>query len=369
MSHIHAIATAYCCLIFACERVRDFHRAAQWCEKLKEFSERWSYRMMFSICRTHYASTLIWSGAWAEAEVELEGSIQALETTRPAQAADGFVRLAELRRRQGRLDEAALLLERADSHPFRMLAGHLAILGRAAMALDQNDAATAADLGERFLRTIADEDRMERAAGLELIVRARISLGDHARAERALDEFRTIAGAVNTDAMQGSIRCAEGLAAAAAGDNENAKARFEDAIYTFDRCGAPFEAARARIELAYSLFALGRPEAAELQARDALESFQVLGATVEADRAAALLRELETSTLIETGDTLDLAGLSQREVEVLRLVAQGLSNQEVATRLVLSKHTVHRHISNILTKLDLPSRAAAATYAAQNGLL
>jgi LuxR family maltose regulon positive regulatory protein len=369
MSHIHAIATAYCCLIFACERVRDFHRAAQWCEKLKEFSERWSYRMMFSICRTHYASTLIWSGAWAEAEVELEGSIQALETTRPAQAADGFVRLAELRRRQGRLDEAALLLERADSHPFRMLAGHLAILGRAAMALDQNDAATAADLGERFLRTIADEDRLERAAGLELLVRARISLGDHARAERALDEFRTIAGAVNTDAMQGSIRCAEGLAAAAAGDHENAKTRFEDAIYTFDRCGAPFEAARARIELAYGLFALGRPEAAELQARDALESFQVLGATVEADRAAALLRELETSTLIETGDTLDLAGLSQREVEVLRLVAQGLSNQEVATRLVLSKHTVHRHISNILTKLDLPSRAAAATYAAQNGLL
>jgi LuxR family transcriptional regulator, maltose regulon positive regulatory protein len=75
MSYVDAIATAYCCLIFACERVRDFHRAAQWCERLKEFCERWSYRMMFSICRTHYASTLIWSGAWAEAEGELEGSI------------------------------------------------------------------------------------------------------------------------------------------------------------------------------------------------------------------------------------------------------------------------------------------------------
>lgn len=84
MSHIHAIATTYCCLIFACEGVRDFHRAAQWCEKLKEFCERWSYRMMFSICRTHYASTLMWRGRWAEAEDELVESTRALEPTRPA---------------------------------------------------------------------------------------------------------------------------------------------------------------------------------------------------------------------------------------------------------------------------------------------
>jgi DNA-binding NarL/FixJ family response regulator len=89
-----------------------------------------------------------------------------------------------------------------------------------------------------------------------------------------------------------------------------------------------------------------------------------LGADAEAERAAALLRELES-----VGETLDLAGLSRREVEVLRLVAQGLSNQEIAARLVLSKHTVHRHISNILTKLDLPSRAAAAIYAARHDLL
>jgi LuxR family transcriptional regulator, maltose regulon positive regulatory protein len=364
MSHLYAISMTYCCLIYSCERVRDFHRVAQWCAKLKELCERWSYRMKLSICRTYYASTLIWRGAWTEAEVELEEATGALERTRPAQAADGLVRLAELRRRQGRFEEVALLLEKAASHPFRMLAGHLAILGRAAMALDRGDAATAADLAERFLRAITKEDRLERAVGLEVLLRARLALGAHAEAEKALDELRSIASIVDTEAMRGSGLFADGLVAAAARDYKAAKGYFEDAVYLFGRSDAPFETASARLELARCLFALGQSEAAELQAQDARESFEILGAAAEAERAAALLRELE-----RVSETPDLAGLSRREVEVLRLVAQGLSNQEIAAHLVLSRHTVHRHVSSILAKLALPSRAAAAAYAAQKGLL
>ena len=364
MSNLFAIAMTYCCLIYTCERVRDFNRVAQWCAKLRELCERWSYQMKLSICRTYYASTLIWRGVWAEAEVELEEAIRDLERTRPVQAADGLVRLAELRRRQGRFDDVALLLERADSHPFRMLAGHFAILGHAAMALDQGDAKTAADLAERFLRTIADEDRLDRAVGLEVLLRARLAIGDRAEAEKILAEVRSIASVVDTEAMRGSSRFADGLVTAAGGDHKSAKAHFEDAVYLFDRSGAPFETATARLELARCLFTLGQSEAAELQAQDARESFQILGAAAEAERAATLLRELA-----RVGERLDLAGLSRREVEVLRLVAQGLSNQEIAAQLVLSKHTVHRHISNILAKLDLPSRAAAAIYAARHDLL
>jgi LuxR family maltose regulon positive regulatory protein len=239
LSDIDAIATACCCLMYACERVRDFNRAAQWCEKQKEICERWSYRTMFSICRAHYAGILMWRGAWAEAEVELEASTRALETTRPALAAEGLVTLAELRCRQGRFDEAAMLLERADSRPFRMLAGHLVLHGRAAVALDQDDAETAVDLGERFLRAVAEEDRMERAAGLELLVRAWLALRDHTRAEKALAELRSVASAVDTEAMRGAVRFAEGLVAAASEDYETAKQRFEDAVYLFDRCGGP----------------------------------------------------------------------------------------------------------------------------------
>jgi ATP/maltotriose-dependent transcriptional regulator MalT len=367
MSDIDAIATACCCLMYACARVRDFHRAAQWCEKQKEFCERWSYHTMFSICRAHYAGTLMWRGAWAEAETELEASTRSLEETRPALAAEGLVRLAELRCRQGRFDEAAMLLERANSHPFRMLAGHLVLLGRATMALDREDAGTGAELAEHFLRAVADEDRMDRAAGLELLVRARLALGDLVRAENAMAELCSIASAVDTEAMRGAARFAEGLVAAASEDREAAKRHLEDAAYLFDRCGAPFETARARLELARCLFALGRPDAAELQARNALESFEGLGAAAEVDRAAVLLMAIEPRG--RTGEGLDVAGLSQREVEVLRLVAQGLSDKEVAARLVLSKHTIHRHMSSILAKLGRPSRAAAVAYAARHGLL
>ena len=369
MSNHFAISMTYCCVIYACERVRDFNRVAQWCATLRELCERWSYWMKLSICRTYYASTLLWRGVWPEAEVELEEAIRALERTRPVQAADDLVRLAELRRRQGRFDEMALVLEKANSHPLRMLAGHLVIVGHAAMALDRGDAATATNLAERFLRAIADEDLLERAVGLEVLLRARLPLGDSTGAEKALDELRSIASVVDTEAMRGSSSFADGLVAAAAGDHMGAKGHFEDAAYLFDRSDAPFERANARLELARCLFTLGRPEAAELQAQDARESFQILGAAAGAERAAALLHELQTWTRARSSDKLDLTSLSPREVEIIRLVAQGLSNQEIATRLVLSKHTVHRHVSSILTKLDLPSRAAAAAYAALQGLL
>jgi DNA-binding NarL/FixJ family response regulator len=89
----------------------------------------------------------------------------------------------------------------------------------------------------------------------------------------------------------------------------------------------------------------------------------------EADRAAALRCELASSTREHSGSTSDAAGLTSRELEVLRLVAQGLSTQEIAVRLVLSEHTVHRHVANILIKLDLPTRAAAVAYAARHSLL
>ncbi|MDQ3589703.1 MAG: helix-turn-helix transcriptional regulator [Actinomycetota bacterium] len=202
-----------------------------------------------------------------------------------------------------------------------------------------------------------------------MLLRARLALGDSTGAEKALDELRSIASVVDTEAMRGSSSFADGLVAAAAGDHMGAKGHFEDAAYLFDRSDAPFERANARLELARCLFTLGRPEAAELQAQDARESFQILGAAAGAERAAALLHELQTWTRARSSDTLDLTSLSPREVEIIRLVAQGLSNQEIATRLVLSKHTVHRHVSSILTKLDLPSRAAAAAYAALRGLL
>jgi LuxR family maltose regulon positive regulatory protein len=369
MSDIDATATACCCLIYACERVRDYGRAARWCEKLQEFCERWSYQLMFWVCRTHYAGILMWRGAWAEAESALQASIGAFEQTRPAQAAEALVRLAELRCRQGRFEEAEVLLQQAESDPFRMMGSTLACLVRGEMALELDDPQSAVDLAERFLRAIAPEDWMERADGLEVLVRARLTTGHHTLAEQAMAELCSIATQIGTEPMRGAARFAEGLIRAAAGDYESAKRHFEDAADLFDRSGAPFETARARLELSRCLLALDRADAAEVQARNALESFQRLGAAIGADRAEALLHQMEIIARKRTGEASAPAGLSRREVEVLRLVAQGLSNQEIAARLVLSEHTVHRHVTSILRKLDLPSRTAAAAYAFRHSLL
>jgi len=127
----------------------------------------------------------------------------------------------------------------------------------------------------------------------------------------------------------------------------------------------PFEAARTRLLLAQALREPD-PEVAEAEACAALVAFENLGANGDARAAAALLREMENNMPEQTKKVLNL---SQREAEVLRLVAHGMSNNDIADRLALSKHTVHRHVSSILTKLDLPSRAAAAAYAARHGLL
>ena len=130
----------------------------------------------------------------------------------------------------------------------------------------------------------------------------------------------------------------------------------------------PFEAARTRLFLARALRELD-PEVAEAEARAALAVFENLGAVPDAEITTTVLREIEVRTRERTSETSALASLTRREGEVLHLVAQGLTDKEIATRLVLSRHTVHRHVHSILNKLDLPSRAAAVAYAVRHGLL
>ncbi|MGQ0604016.1 MAG: LuxR C-terminal-related transcriptional regulator [Anaerolineales bacterium] len=371
MTDPDACATACCYLIYACERVRDYNRAAQWCAYVKVITTRWKYPLLFSYCRVHYASVLIWRGDWAEAEATLVMATNELVATRPAEAVEGIMRLADLRRRQGRFDETATLLAQGETHPFRMLGGNLALLGRAALALDQGDPAGAVDMAERFLRGLPAEDHTERPAALELLVLAQTARGDRAQAQTALTELNAIASAVATEPFLATARFAAGLVAAADGEYEAAFHHFEDAVDLYHRNGALFEVARARIQLARSLLALGRNQAAERQAGEAIETFQQLGAVPEGTRAAALLHEIESTPQASSDKTSDVAGLTPRELDVLRLIAAGKSNQEIAAELVLSVRTVERHISNIYEKVGASgavARATATAFALRHGL-
>ncbi len=360
-SDFDAQAQVCCYLIYACEKVRDYDRAAQWCAYMEEITTRWKYPMMFSYCRMHYAGVLIWRGHWAEAEATLVAATNALIATRPVEAAEGIVRLADLRRLQGRFDEAATLLAQAESHPFRLVGWHLATIVRAALALDQADAAKAVSLAERFLRTISVEERTGRPAALELLVLAQTIRGDLAQAQIALEKLDSLVATVPTEPLRAAAKFAAGIVAAAEGEHTNASHHFEDAVSLFMRCGAPFETARTRFHLARSMLALGQNQRAGEQAHKALDALNQLGAVLEATRVEAFVRELDAISYPLNGKSLELADLTSRELEVLRLIAAGRSNQEIATQLVLSIRTVERHNSNIYQKLQINGPVARAT--------
>jgi DNA-binding NarL/FixJ family response regulator len=314
----------------------------------------------------------------------LTGAADDLGTLQPAAAAEAVARLAELRRRQGRLEEAAALFQQAEAQPLRRLASKYVLLGRAELALDQDDPATAADLAERFLRGVGSGDRIERVAGLELLLRAQTAQAGPEGASAALAELQAIVAEVATEPLRALATSAEGRVAAARGDHQTARRRFEDAVDLFAQAGAPYEAAQARLELARALAVLGRSPAAAREARAAWAALGRLGAAREVERAENLLRHLagpapasaqqpELTTHSQHGRSstpLDPAGLTPREREVLGLIAAGRSNQAIAAELMLSVRTVERHISTIYGKLGAHgkvARAVATAYALRQG--
>jgi ATP/maltotriose-dependent transcriptional regulator MalT len=347
---------ALCYLISACEGVGDFPRATQWCGLARTIAERWGARQMAGLCRSAYGNVLATNGDWVGAEQELTAAVGDLQAARPAMAAGGLARLGELRARQGRADEARALFEQAGAH-------RIALVGLGSLALDAGDPAAAADAAERVLRRLSPTAVLDRVPALELLVRARVRLGELDAAASSCAELEGIGVEVGTPYVRGRARLVAGQMAAARGDHEEARRVYEDAVDLLAESAATYETALARFELARVLTALGRDDAAAVEARAARETFAALGADRDVARTDAEASPGGLPTPPSLGE------LTPREVEVLRLVAQGLGDAEIAERLVLSQHTVHRHVANVRVKLRLPSRAAAVAYATRAGLL
>jgi LuxR family transcriptional regulator, maltose regulon positive regulatory protein len=364
LTDLVAIGLSSCYLIAACERVRDYDRAVQWCKRLKIFCTQWGLRPLLAVCRTQYASICLWRGIWDEAEQELCSASEELAASRPAMTGDALVRLADLRRRQGRLEEAAAIFE-------KVVPASSGLLGRAELALDRGDARAAGEQAERYLRHVPAQNRPDRAAALEILVRALALQQEWERAKTALAELKNIAAEVGTMPLRAAASYASGCVALGQGKTDAGRQCFEDALDLFRASGAPFEVARSRIELARTLGMMGRTDAALEEARSAMEAFSQLHAVQEEARARQVVEALaESPAQAAAKDGADTtAGLTRREMEVLRLVAEGLSNQSIGKRLFVSDHTVHRHLANILGKLGVSTRAAAVAQAARRGLL
>jgi len=354
------IATACCILINACEQVRDYARAAQWCERVRALADRWHMGNFFVICRTSYASILMSRGELAAADAELETAMRHAEQRRPPLVRGALVQMGHLRRRQGRPDEAEALFQRLGTHP-------LAVLGRAELALDRGRLPEAIDLLEGLLRRIPRALRAERIRTVEVITRAYVLDRRFDDAQRMIDELASIGAVVATEPLRAAASAARGLLLAATGQTNEARHALEDAIERYEAGGDQYELARTRMELARVLNALGRRALAVTEATAAAEMLERMGAVLDARKAKALVRTFAGSA--KRRGVAATYALSPRELDVLRLVAEGAGDRAIAKRLSLSEHTVHRHISNILRKLAVSSRAAAVAQAARQQLL
>ena len=354
------IATACCILIHACEQVRDYSRAGQWCERVRALADRWRMGNFFVICRTQYASILMSRGDLNAADRELETAIRHAETHRPALIRSALIRMGDLRRRQGRLEEADALFQRMGASPF-------AVLGRAELALERGRATDALDLLEGLLRRLPRALSAERIRTLEVATRAYVADRRFDDAQRMIDELAPISDTVGTAPLRAALAAARGVLLAATGDLSEARHSLDEAVALYEVGEERYDLARTHVDLARVLSALGKRAPAVAEASTAAAMFAQMGAALEARNAAAFQRTLASGRR-QRGVAPSVV-LSPRELDVLRLVADGAGDKAIAKRLRLSEHTVHRHISNILRKLNVSSRAAAVAHAARQQLL
>jgi len=350
----------FCLLIFACARVQDFARATEWCETMREAADRMRHVGSQGICRAHYGAVLTQCGDWGAAEAALAESVRCFDASWPPYKAEALADLAELRRRQGRLQEAGDLLDQAAAHP-------RATLVRARCALDLGRGEEAAELAARYLRRFPGNSALHRVGGLEAMVRAAVAAGRAVHADAALAELDDIAERVATPAIRAAACAARATLAEGTGRPHEARIHFEDAVDFYARAGMTFEAESARCDLAELLAVLGREDIARAEVAAAQAAFEALGATHQLRRAAALLERISRAAAGEAGP--EPGALTPRQVQVLHHVAAGRTNREIAAELGLSEKTVDRHLGNILLRLEVPSRAAAAALAERRGLI
>jgi DNA-binding CsgD family transcriptional regulator len=348
---LRTLGDLYCSLTVAAELTLDMERFEQWNEVVMGFMQRHNHPALLTFCGTCCAEAEAAGGNWQESERWLTETLNALQSSgQRARCVHPATRLASMRVLQGRLEEAERLLEGYEDLPE-------AVQPLVALYLARGQTALAAARLLRRLNEIGRESLLSVPLLVQL-VDVQLVQGDRSAAASTAGSLRGIAERTGGDRVLAEADLAEGLVLGASRD-ERAIEPLERALGRFTRLNTPFGQARAHLALAKSTAARD-PERAVEEARQALMVFERLGATRPADTAAALLRELGAAG--RTGPK-GLGLLTKRELETLRLVAEGLTNAEIAARLYISTKTAGHHVSNILMKLGLRSRTEAAAYA------
>jgi DNA-binding NarL/FixJ family response regulator len=348
---LETFADVSCTLMLACGRADDGERPKQWAQVFETFARKYDHVALLAFCRTCCADVYQASGRIDAAEEELQAALRELEGAgQRGRCVHPAARLAEIRVLQGRFEEAEQYLSGFEDEPEALQAA-------VALRLARGEPEAAAAFLERRLDELGGSSLLS-AQLLAQLVEARVAEGDLEAARVAADELREIARTSGRDRAQALAALASGRIAAASAD-PSAPELLQRALNLFAGLPQPLEAARARLELARAL-ARSSPQVAIDLARRARADLEALGAAREADEAAALLRALGAKG---RAGPRDYGLLSKRELEVLRLVGEGLTNTEIAKRLFISPKTAEHHVGRIYSKLQLRTRTELAAYA------
>lgn len=345
----------YCNVIDACWEIYEWRRGREWTGALSQWCDAQPELVRFTgQCLVHRSEVLQLSGAWPEAIVQARRAAERFAQGPAHPAAPGaFYQQGEVYRLRGDFgaaEDAYRTASRYGGEPYP---------GLALLRLSQGrpDAAVAA-----ICRSLdATSDPLERARLLPAQVEIMITASDTAQARAAVGELVGIAETFSGGALAAIGAHAQAAVELANGDARAALAALRRALPVWQEIDAPYEIARLRVLVGQACRALGDDDGAGWEFEAARATFEQLGAAPDLTRLDAL-----TSTSRPAGRP---HGLTPQELRALRLVATGGTNKAIAAELVLSERTVDRHVSNILTKLGVPSRSAATAYAYSHRLV
>jgi ATP/maltotriose-dependent transcriptional regulator MalT len=339
----------YCGVILACQEVYEVRRAREWTRALSDWWALQPELVAFTgRCLVHRAEVLQLDGAWRDALEEARRAGERFVETKNPAAGLARYRQGELLRLQGEFAAAEHAYREASALGWEPQPG----LAQLRLAQGRVEGAAAAIRRAEAETTLA----VERARLLPAFVEIMVAVGEVESARRACRELEQLAGVYESAMLAALVAHAEGAVQLADGDAQAALVALRRAGETWFALEAPYEIARTRVLVGKACRLLGDAETADLEDEAARTIFTRLGAKPD-------LAQFDASA------TADAHGLSRRELEVLRLVASGKSNREIAAALVISEHTVARHVQNIFAKLSLSSRAAATAFAFEHALV
>lgn len=349
----------YCAVILNCQRIFDVRRCKEWTLAMNEWCAAQPGLVPYrGECLVHRSEIQQLQGEWSDAISEAKRAIEFYSDRNEIFAGRAFYQCAELHRLRGDFELAEEMYREAGRRGTEPQPG-LSLLRLAQADLDAAKAAIRRVVGEASHRQ-GPASGLERLKTLRAYVEIMIAAGEIEIAKAAAAELDEFAAAMDALLLRASSSQAAGAVLLAQGNAQAALAVLRDAWAAWQKLEAVHESAQVRVLIGRACQGLGDEDTARSHYDAAARTFERLG-------AVPALAELEKLMAAPGADSE--TQLSHRELEVLRLVAKGRSNRDIAAQLFISEHTVARHLSNIFGKLGVASRTAASAFAFERGLL